>query len=67
MERDVSPRAAEALREALKTPLPPSERESYEVRVLDARTKLDGTEFAVAWSVGRQMDLEKAVEHALSH
>ena len=59
--------AAEALREALKTPLPPSERESYEVRVLDARTKLDGTEFAVAWSVGRQMNLEEAVKHALSH
>lgn len=59
--------AAEALREALKTPLPPSERQSYEVRVLDARTKLDGTEFALAWSVGRAMNLEEAVEHALGH
>ena len=58
--------AAEALRDLLKTPLPPSEREPYEQRVVNARTKLDGTEFAMAWSVGRAMNLKEAVEHALS-
>ena len=57
--------AAEALREELKTPLPPSEREPYEERVMEARTKLDGTAFAVAWGVGRSMRLDQAVTHAL--
>ena len=57
--------AAEALRELLKTPLPPSEREPYEQRVVDARMKLDGTAFAMAWSLGRSMNLEEAVDHAL--
>lgn len=57
--------AAEALREELKTPLPPSEREPYEQRVVEARTKLDGTAFAVAWGVGRSMSLDQAVAYAL--
>ena len=58
--------SAEALREHLKTPLPPSERESYEERVLKARSELDGTAFAVAWAWGRSMSLEQAIEYALS-
>ena len=58
--------AAEALREHLKTPLPPSERESYEERVLKTRSELDGTAFAVAWAWGRSMNLEQAMDYALS-
>ena len=57
--------AAEALREHLKAPLPPSEREAYDKRVLEARTKLDGTSFAVAWTWGRAMSLDEAVAYAL--
>ena len=58
--------AAEALREHLKAPLPPSEREAYDKRVLEARKKLDGTSFAVAWAWGRAMSLEEAVSYALA-
>jgi predicted ATPase len=58
--------AAEALRESLKTPLPPAEKETYEMRVLETRRKLDGSAFAVAWSWGRAMTLEEALDHALT-
>ena len=57
--------AAEAQREHLKVPLPPSEREAYERRVLAARAKLDGTSFALAWAWGRSMSLDEAVDYAL--
>lgn len=57
--------AAEALREHLKAPLPPSEREAYDRRVLEARSQLDGSSFAIAWSWGRSMGLDEAVDHAL--
>lgn len=58
--------AAEALREHLKAPLPPSERAAYDKRVLEARKKLDGTSFAVAWTWGRAMSLDEAVSYALA-
>jgi predicted ATPase len=57
--------AAEALRAHLKTPLPPSEREVYERRILATRRKLDGSAFAMAWSWGRAMTLDEALDHAL--
>ena len=38
----------------------------YEGRVTDVRSRLGAEQFAVAWSEGRAMDLERAAEYALS-
>ena len=57
--------AAEALRDALGTPLPPSERETYDRRVMEVRSQLDGTTFALEWAWGRELDVDAAVRYAL--
>ena len=57
--------AAEALRDSLGTPLPPSERETYDRRVMDVRSRLDGTTFAIEWAWGRELDVDEAVRYAL--
>ncbi|MEA2432798.1 MAG: hypothetical protein QOG54_255 [Actinomycetota bacterium] len=57
--------SAEALREILNTPLPPSERDVYGGRVVDTRSHLDGTTFAVEWAKGREMSYDEAVDYAL--
>ena len=53
--------AAEALREALGTPLPPVYRLDYERVVAKARAQLGNKHFARAWAEGRAMTLEQAV------
>jgi predicted ATPase len=57
--------AAEALREALGTPLPPSEHAKYERQVAAARAGLSEGAFAAAWTEGRAMCIEKAINDAL--
>ena len=57
--------AAEALRDSLGTPLPPSERETYDRRLMDVRSRLDGTTFAIEWAWGRELDVDEAVRYAL--
>ncbi len=57
--------AAEAAREAVAAPLPASAREQYERSVAQTRTALGEAQFAEAWSEGRRMPLEKAIEKAL--
>jgi non-specific serine/threonine protein kinase len=57
--------SAEALRELLKTPLPPAERATYDKRVVETRTLLDGTTFAVEWAKGRAMTYDETVDYAL--
>ena len=52
--------AAEALREALGTSLPPVERVMYEHVVATARTQLGEKTFAKAWAEGRAMSPEQA-------
>lgn len=57
--------AAEALRDALGTPLPPSERETYDRRAMEVRSQLDGTTFALEWAWGRELNVDDAVRYAL--
>ena len=57
--------AAEALRDSLGTPLPPSERETYDRRLMDVRSRLDGTTFAIEWAWGRELDVDEAVRYAM--
>ena len=53
--------AAEALREALGTPLPPVERVSYERAVAVARHQLGDRFFTAAWTDGRRMTPEEVL------
>jgi predicted ATPase/DNA-binding CsgD family transcriptional regulator len=53
--------AAEALREAYSTPLPPVYRADYEQTVVAARTQLGEQLFALAWAEGRTMTPEQAL------
>jgi len=57
--------AAEALREAISSPLPPHEREEYDRRVAVARAKLGEETFAGVWKEGRGMAMEQAIAYAL--
>jgi len=52
---------AEALREAIGSPLPPIERTDYEHWVATARTQLGEKAFAAAWAEGRTMTPEQAL------
>ncbi len=53
--------AAEALREASGSPMPPAYRASYEQAVAAARTQLGERFFATAWAEGRSMTLDQAL------
>ena len=57
--------AAEALREAIGMPLPPSKRPWQEREISAARSRTDDTAWTEAWWVGRNMPLERAIEYAL--
>ncbi len=56
--------AAEALREAITCPLPPPERPLYDRQAARARAALP-TDFEPAWSEGRTLTTEQAIEFAL--
>src|SRR3990172_9087680 len=58
--------SAEALREALKGPLPPVERPRYEQLVAAVRTSIGEAAFAAAWTAGREMAVDRAVAYALA-
>ena len=53
--------AAEALREAIGTLLPPVERVPYDRAVEALRTRLGEQAFAAAWAEGRTLSLEQAL------
>jgi predicted ATPase/DNA-binding CsgD family transcriptional regulator len=53
--------ATEALRETRSTPLPPVYRTDYERSVMAARTQLGEEAFAAAWSQGRTLTPEQAL------
>jgi predicted ATPase/DNA-binding CsgD family transcriptional regulator len=53
--------AAEALREAIGTLIPPVYRTVYEQAVAAARTQLGERAFAAAWAEGRSMTLEQVL------
>ena len=56
--------AAEALREEIGYQLPPNEREEYRRRVNRARATMGEEAFFAAWSIGRAMTLDEAIELA---
>ncbi len=53
--------AADALREAMGTPIPPVYRADYERSVAAARAQLGEKAFAAAWAEGRMMTPEQAL------
>jgi hypothetical protein len=53
--------AAESLREALGTPLPPVDRAGYERSFAPARISLGEKAFAAAWAEGRSMTLDQVL------
>jgi tetratricopeptide (TPR) repeat protein len=57
--------AAQALRDAVGTALPSSDRAAFEQHVSDARNLLGAERFAAAWAEGQRMKLEQAVAYAL--
>jgi predicted ATPase/class 3 adenylate cyclase/Tfp pilus assembly protein PilF len=57
--------AAEALREVIGARRSPLETETYEKRMTDLRARLDETSFGAAWSDGRDMEMDDAVDFAL--
>ena len=57
--------ATDALREQIGVPLPPNNREVYERKVAAARLALGENVFSSAWSEGRAMTWEQAVEYAM--
>jgi predicted ATPase/class 3 adenylate cyclase len=57
--------AAEALRDALGTPIPPAYRVDYERSVAAARTQLGEQAFAVEWAEGRATPLEWVITDVL--
>jgi non-specific serine/threonine protein kinase len=58
--------AAESLREAIGAVLSPFERHLYEPYIDVARARLDEPAWETAWTVGKALSLEEAIEHALS-
>jgi hypothetical protein len=58
--------AAAALRDAIGSPLPPSERADYERGLATARAA-DPQTFAAEWDAGRAMEAEQAVEYGLAY
>ncbi len=57
---------AERLREESGTQLAPNDRERYELDVKAVREVLGEAKFAVAWTAGRAMTVEQAIELALA-
>ena len=58
--------AAEALREAIGTPVPLCERPDRDSNVAAARARLDDAAWEAAWAEGRAMSLGEAVGYALA-
>ena len=58
--------AAEAAREELGVPIRPVDRERYERFVANSRRGQDETAWASAWSRGRALSLQQAIDQALS-
>ncbi|HWE63565.1 MAG TPA: hypothetical protein VHB98_17770 [Chloroflexota bacterium] len=59
--------AANTLRQALRTPRPPSEQAEHEHGLVAVRTSLGEEAFDAAWAAGQVMPLEEAIALALVH
>jgi len=58
--------AADAAREAIGAPQPPSEHEEFDRIIGAARSEMDESAFVEAWAEGQTMSLDQAVEYALA-
>jgi hypothetical protein len=58
--------AADALREAAATPVPLASRAAYEQALAAARAGLTDAAFAAAWSEGRRLLPDQAIDEALA-
>jgi non-specific serine/threonine protein kinase len=58
--------AADAARDALRTPLPPVDRATNGRSIAAARSKLTETAWTAAWNEGGSLTLEEAAQHALA-
>jgi non-specific serine/threonine protein kinase len=54
------------LREAIGTAFSPMEQREYEPYMAAARDQIDDVEWETAWSEGRAMSMEEAIEYGLS-
>jgi hypothetical protein len=57
--------AGAALREAIRLPRPPTERDEYETLVADLRAALGEDGYADAWDRGRALSVEQAIDYAI--
>lgn len=57
--------AAEAMREAMRFPVPPAYSEDNQRNVAMTRSSLGGKRFQAEWAKGREMTLEEAVAYAV--
>ena len=57
--------AAESLREAIASPLPPANRVGYELAVSTVRAQLGEQAFSAAWQEGRVMTPEQIIDDVL--
>jgi predicted ATPase/class 3 adenylate cyclase len=58
--------AADALLERIKVPLTPADRAQHDGDLAAARSQVDGQAWEIAWTEGRTMGLEQAIEFALN-
>ncbi len=58
--------ATEALREAIRTPVPHARRAEYDRYVAAVRTNLTEATLAAAWTEGRTMGLDEAIDYGLT-
>ena len=56
---------AQSLREAIGAPMPPKEREKYDLAIAAVRQALGEEAFSAAWAEGRALPLEQAIAQAL--
>jgi tetratricopeptide (TPR) repeat protein len=59
--------AAEALQEAIVTPMDPADRAHFDRTVAAARAQLDDATFAAAWAAGQSLTIEQAIAEALAN
>jgi non-specific serine/threonine protein kinase len=57
--------AADALRETISTPLPPSQQPLYDSLLRSLRAELDEETFQSQWEEGRKLTLQQAIKFAL--
>jgi hypothetical protein len=58
--------AADALREIIGTPLPPSQQPIYDALVKSMRAELGQPAFEALWAEGHELTLQQAIEFALN-